>query len=227
MERTRVWRGRVKSESRAEHERFVEWLNTAEAKEQYRKFLLTGYSLAQQGDDLTVLLSSEEPPAVIRFLRNPRMWPVYWEYITADTDVPELPPTQCASSGERPRPADGRQGERFVELGLRGKVAIVTGASRGIGRSIALGLAAEGCKLAICARGAERLEQTAGEARASGVDVLAQPVDATDGDALAEFVEAAGAHFGRIDILINNVGGGGKDAFVRRRPTRTGPARST
>ena len=71
MERTRVWRGRVKSESRAEHERFVEWLNTAEAKEQYRKFLLTGYSLAQQGDDLTVLLSSEEPPADDPVLAQP------------------------------------------------------------------------------------------------------------------------------------------------------------
>jgi len=101
-----------------------------------------------------------------------------------------------------------------VELGLRGKVAIVTGASRGIGRSIALGLAAEGTNLAICARGAERLELTAGELRPLGAEVLAEPVDATDGDAISRFVEAAGQRFGRIDILVNNVGGGGKDAFV-------------
>ena len=94
-----------------------------------------------------------------------------------------------------------------MDLGLRGKAAIVTGASRGIGRSIALALAAEGCRLAICARGVERLEQTAGEARALGVEVLAQPVDATDGAALEAFVAAVGRQFGRIDILVNNVGG--------------------
>ncbi len=101
-----------------------------------------------------------------------------------------------------------------MELGLRGKVAIVTGASRGIGRSIALGLAAEGTHLAICARGSERLEQTADETRAHGVEVLAQAVDATDPAALTSFVEAVGERFGRIDILVNNVGGGGKDAFI-------------
>jgi 3-oxoacyl-[acyl-carrier protein] reductase len=100
-----------------------------------------------------------------------------------------------------------------VDLGLKGKVAIVTGASRGIGRSIALGLAAEGCRLAICARGAERLEQTAGEIRAAGADVLSQAVDATDGAVLEAFVAAVGDRFGQIDVLVNNVGGGGKDTF--------------
>jgi 3-oxoacyl-[acyl-carrier protein] reductase len=100
-----------------------------------------------------------------------------------------------------------------VDLGLKGKVAIVTGASRGIGRSIALGLAAEGCHLGISARGAEKLEQTAGEARALGVEVLAQASDATDAAALEAFVGAVGERYGRIDILVNNVGGGGKDTF--------------
>lgn len=101
-----------------------------------------------------------------------------------------------------------------MELGLRGKVAIVTGASRGIGRSIALGLAAEGCRLGLCARGAERLEETAGEARALGAEVHAVPADATDPVALEAFVRGVGERFGRIDILVNNVGGGGKDTFV-------------
>ncbi|HZO26040.1 MAG TPA: SDR family oxidoreductase [Chloroflexota bacterium] len=101
-----------------------------------------------------------------------------------------------------------------MELGLNGKVAIVTGASRGIGRSIALGLAAEGCRLGICARGAERLEQTAGEVRAAGAEVLALPVDATDASALEQFVAAVGERYGQIDILVNNVGGGGKDLFA-------------
>lgn len=101
-----------------------------------------------------------------------------------------------------------------MELGLKGKVAIVTGASRGIGRSIALGLAAEGCRLGICARGAERLEQTAGEVRAAGAEVLALPVDATDASALEQFVAAVGERYGQIDVLVNNVGGGGKDLFA-------------
>jgi hypothetical protein len=83
MEGTRIWRGRVKPEHRAEHETFVEWLGTDEAKLQYAKFLLTGYTLAQQGDDLTISMSAEEPPPIIRFLRNPRMWPDYWEYLSA------------------------------------------------------------------------------------------------------------------------------------------------
>ena len=100
-----------------------------------------------------------------------------------------------------------------MELGLKGKVAIVTGASRGIGRSIALGLAAEGCQLGICARGVERLEETANEARAHGADVLALAVDATDASALEQFVAAVAERYGRIDVLVNNVGGGGQDTF--------------
>jgi 3-oxoacyl-[acyl-carrier protein] reductase len=101
-----------------------------------------------------------------------------------------------------------------MELGLRGKVALITGASRGIGRSIAHALAAEGCRLAICARGAERLEETAGELRGLGADVLAEPADATDPAALEGFVDAAVERFGRIDILVNNVGGGGQERFL-------------
>ena len=100
-----------------------------------------------------------------------------------------------------------------MDLGLQGKVAIVTGASRGIGRSIALGLAAEGCRLAICARGAERLDQTAEEIRATGAEVVAQPVDVTDGAALEAFVAAVGETYGSINVLVNNVGGGGKNTF--------------
>ena len=57
-----------------------------------------------------------------------------------------------------------------MDLGLRDKVAIVTGSSRGIGRSIAMGLADEDCKLVICARGEEKLQETAKEIREKGVD---------------------------------------------------------
>jgi hypothetical protein len=91
MEGTRVWHGRVKPEHRAEHEQFVQWLGTDEAEAQYAKFLLNGYSLAQQGDDLTITMTASEPPPIIRFLRNPRMWPEYWEYVSAGGDPSDVP----------------------------------------------------------------------------------------------------------------------------------------
>jgi hypothetical protein len=93
MERTRVWHGHVKPGHRDDHERFVAWLNTDEARLQYAKFLLNGYVLAQLGDDLTITLAAEEPPALIRFLRNPRMWPDFWEYDSAGGD--EQPPDEA------------------------------------------------------------------------------------------------------------------------------------
>jgi 3-oxoacyl-[acyl-carrier protein] reductase len=101
-----------------------------------------------------------------------------------------------------------------MELGLTGKVALVTGGSRGIGRSIALGLGEEGCRLSICARGAERLEATAGELRALGTEVLAVPADLTSDAGRRAVFEETLHRFGRIDILINNVGGGGAPTFM-------------
>jgi hypothetical protein len=92
MEQTRVWRGSVRPEARDEHERFVAWLDSDEARVQYAKFLLTGYSLAQHDDELTVALSAEEPVALIRFLRNPRMWPEFWEFRSAEREAAEVPP---------------------------------------------------------------------------------------------------------------------------------------
>ena len=59
-----------------------------------------------------------------------------------------------------------------MDLGLKNKIALVTGGSYGIGRAIALALADEGCQVAICARGAERLEKTAAEIRAKGGEAL-------------------------------------------------------
>lgn len=91
MERTRVWRGQIDPERREAHEQFVAWLGTEEAAAQYAKFLLTSYSLAQQGDELTITLAAEEPPPIIRFLRNPRMWPDYWEYVSAGGDAADVP----------------------------------------------------------------------------------------------------------------------------------------
>ena len=73
-----------------------------------------------------------------------------------------------------------------MELALGGHVALITGASRGIGKGIATALAREGCKLAICARGQERLEETAASLRNSGAEVCAIARDVTEPNAAAE-----------------------------------------
>ena len=89
---------------------------------------------------------------------------------------------------------------------LDGKVAVVTGASQGIGKGIARVFAAEGCRLAICARGQERLETVAAELRETGTDVLAKPTDVRDEAAVEALFEAVTQEFGRVDILVNNAG---------------------
>lgn len=95
-----------------------------------------------------------------------------------------------------------------MDFGLAGKAALVGGASRGIGRAIALGLAREGCRVAICARGRERLEATAEEIRSStGAEVIGVPCDMSQPDDIRRFVAAAVEAFGRLDVVVNNAGG--------------------
>ncbi|MEA3274944.1 MAG: SDR family NAD(P)-dependent oxidoreductase, partial [Pseudomonadota bacterium] len=94
-----------------------------------------------------------------------------------------------------------------MDLGLTGKVAMVTGASRGLGRYIALQLAEEGCDLAICARSAATLGDTAEEIRALGRRVEARALDVTVKGAAEEMVDATIESLGQVDILVNNVGG--------------------
>ena len=89
---------------------------------------------------------------------------------------------------------------------LTGKVALVTGGNRGIGRGIALALAAEGAALAITARGADDLERVAAELRAGGADVLAVPADVTDEGQVRDLFRHALERFGRLDVLVNNAG---------------------
>jgi NAD(P)-dependent dehydrogenase (short-subunit alcohol dehydrogenase family) len=95
----------------------------------------------------------------------------------------------------------------MLELGLNGKVAIVTGGSDGLGRAPAQRLAAEGCKVAICARRADHLNAAAAAIKeATSAEVLAGPADvgrAADIDAL---VAATVNRFGGVDILVNNAG---------------------
>ena len=101
-----------------------------------------------------------------------------------------------------------------MDLGLSGKVAIVTGASRGIGRAIALSLAAEGCKVVLAARGAVDLESAVDEVRAHGAEARGVVADVSDGAAVAALVNEAVSAFGGLDIVVNNVGGSGARDFA-------------
>ncbi len=89
---------------------------------------------------------------------------------------------------------------------LDGKVAIITGGNRGIGKGIAKGFVAEGASLTIAARDAELLSQTAEELRAKGAEVLAVPTDVTDEAQIKTLFEKAMAEYNRLDILVNNAG---------------------
>jgi 3-oxoacyl-[acyl-carrier protein] reductase len=93
---------------------------------------------------------------------------------------------------------------RDVDLGIEGKVALVTAASRGLGRGAALALSREGASLAVCARGEEDLARTASELPGQ---VLPVPADVTDPDTPARLVQATMERFGRLDILVANAGG--------------------
>ena len=92
-----------------------------------------------------------------------------------------------------------------MDLGLQDKVALIGGGSRGIGRAVALALASEGCHLALAARGEEALRETAAEAEAAGVQVLAVPCDLLRVEEAERFVSAAAERFGRVDALVNSI----------------------
>jgi len=96
-----------------------------------------------------------------------------------------------------------------MEIGLSGKGVIVTGASRGIGRAIALGFAREGANVAFCARGAEGVEKAAGELRALGGKVHGAACDIADKAALEAFLEGAKEALGAVHVLVNNASGFG------------------
>ncbi|MCZ6626577.1 MAG: SDR family NAD(P)-dependent oxidoreductase, partial [Deltaproteobacteria bacterium] len=91
-----------------------------------------------------------------------------------------------------------------MDLGLKNRVAMVTGASQGIGRAIAFALGAEGAALALCSRTEKAIKETAQDISSRyGVKVHAQAQDLTKPDAIKSFVNGAKAALGRIDILVN------------------------
>lgn len=93
-----------------------------------------------------------------------------------------------------------------MNLGLSGKCALVTGASKGLGKAIAEEFAKEGANVSICARGAAELEQTATALRGNGVNVVAVHADVSKADEVQRVIDATIASLGHIDILVNNAG---------------------
>ena len=91
-----------------------------------------------------------------------------------------------------------------MDLGLKGSTGIVLGGSRGIGRSIALGLAEEGANVAICARNEQALRVTEAEISNFGVRVHAEPCDVGDAAALAAFLDSSRSALGDVDMLVHN-----------------------
>jgi 3-oxoacyl-[acyl-carrier protein] reductase len=99
-----------------------------------------------------------------------------------------------------------------VDLGLAGKVAVVTGSSRGIGRGIATRLAEEGASVVLCARGSEELDATVRSISGAG-QAIGVVADVTTQTGAAAVVAAAVEKLGGVDIVVNNVGGSGAKTF--------------
>jgi len=95
-----------------------------------------------------------------------------------------------------------------MDLGLGGRVALVCGASAGLGKAVAMGLGKEGARLAICSRTEEKLAKAAEEIRReTGAEVLAVRADVSIPDEVKELVRKTVAHYNRLDILVTNAGG--------------------
>lgn len=89
---------------------------------------------------------------------------------------------------------------------FRGKVAVVTGGSRGLGFLLARELGRQGCRVAICARDAQELERARTRLAAEGIEVFAQPCDVSVQSDVERFITATTARYGQVDVLVNNAG---------------------
>lgn len=103
-----------------------------------------------------------------------------------------------------------------MDLGLRGRVALIAGASQGMGRAAALGFAREGAKVGICARGEAALVKAAESIRKeTGAEVSAMAADMSKAEDIRRFVNETAEHFGRLDVIVNNAGGPPPGEFMK------------
>jgi 3-oxoacyl-[acyl-carrier protein] reductase len=103
-----------------------------------------------------------------------------------------------------------------MDLGLKGKVALVAGASQGMGKATALGFAREGAKVSICARGEAALSEAASMIRKeTGGQVLSMVADMSKAEDIKHFVNTSAQHFGRLDVIVNNAGGPPPGEFLK------------
>lgn len=100
-----------------------------------------------------------------------------------------------------------------MDLEIQNRVALVSGSSRGIGRAIALGLAREGCRLVLCARGETDLDEAVDQVHAAGAEVLGLAIDLTSPGAPEELIGKCVDRFGALDIVVNNAGGNRRKPF--------------
>ena len=101
-----------------------------------------------------------------------------------------------------------------MDLGLKGKVAVVTGGTEGIGKATALQLAQEGAKVAICARRPELVAKTVDGIKRAGGDAFGMAADMSKVSDIERFIDAVVKHYGRIDILVNNAGTSRRGSFL-------------
>ena len=97
-----------------------------------------------------------------------------------------------------------------MELGLGGKYAVVTGGTHGIGLATAIALADEGCNIAVCSRTKSRVEKTLSQLRSKNVDCFGMQVDVLKESDISTFCKEIVSRWNTLDILVNNVGGGGR-----------------
>ena len=101
-----------------------------------------------------------------------------------------------------------------MDFGLKGKVAVITGSTEGIGKATAFKFAQEGAKVAICGRRAEAVAKTVDELKKAGADVFGMAADISKASDIENFINGAVKQFGRLDILVNNAGSSKRGKFL-------------
>jgi 3-oxoacyl-[acyl-carrier protein] reductase len=136
-------------------------------------------------------------------------------FLAASRLIAEQNSSKASSRASKRRYPDTVYNAEFMNLGLKNRVALVAASSQGIGRATAEAFAAEGCRVAMCARNAKTLQDAAENIKKQyNVDVLAEGFDVADASAVSRFVAAVAEKFGGVDICVTNAGGPPAKGFL-------------